>query len=82
MDPYSDKGKQTQSYVPAIEDFPIKSKSQIQTHIHQTHPQIKIPNQYESLTEFPTLAYSQVGKSTPQISQKPQTSQLQILSKP
>jgi len=31
MEPNSDKDKQTQSYVPAIQDFVIEPKSQIQT---------------------------------------------------
>jgi len=82
MEPNSHKGQQTQSYVPTIQDFAIKPKSQIQTHTYPTHPEIKIQNQYESFTEFPPLTYGQAVKSTPQISQKPQTSQLQILSKP
>jgi len=82
MEPNPDRGKQTQSYVPTIQDFAIKSNRQIQTQTHPTHPEIKIQNQYESLTEFPPLAYSQVVKSTPHTTQKPQRSQLQVLPKP
>ena len=58
MEPNSDKGKQTQSYVPTIQDFVIKPKSQIQTQTCRTHREIKIQNQYESITEFSSLAYS------------------------
>ena len=71
MEPSSDKGKQTQSYVPTIQDFAIKPKSQIQTQTHPTHPEIKIQKQHASLTELPPLTYSQVVQSTHQISQKP-----------
>ncbi|KAJ8431289.1 hypothetical protein Cgig2_026265 [Carnegiea gigantea] len=59
MEQNPDKGKQTQSYIPTIQDFVIKPKSQIQTQTHPTYPEIKIQNQYESLTEFPPIAYSQ-----------------------
>jgi len=55
MEPNPDKGKQIQSYIPTIQAYAIKSKSQTQT---QAHPEIKIENQYENLTEFPPLAYS------------------------
>jgi len=37
-----DRGKQIQSYVPTIQDFAIKPKSQIQTQSHPMHPKIKI----------------------------------------
>jgi len=75
MEPNPNKGKQTQSYVPTIHDCAIKPKSQIQTLTHPTYPEIKIQNQYQSLTKFPPLAYSQVVKYMPQITQKSQASQ-------
>ena len=65
MEPNPDRGRQIQSYVPTIQDFAIKPKSQFQKRTHPMHPEIKIQNQYESLTEFPPLVYNQIVKSTP-----------------
>jgi len=79
MEPNPDIGKQIQYYVPTIQDFAIEPRCQIQTQTHPMHPEIKIENQYESLIEFLPLAYSKVVKSAPHITQKPPTSQLQVL---
>jgi len=40
MEPNPKKRKQIQSYVPTIQDFAIKPKSQIQMQIHPMHPEI------------------------------------------